>query len=52
MARMDLYVTDTCPRDATDADIGFLRGKRYLNLARGGKYSDAFRSALVREEPS
>ena len=33
----------------TDVDTGFLRGKRYLILDRDTKYSDPFRSFLVRE---
>jgi putative transposase len=33
----------------TDLSDGFLRGKRYLILDRDTKYSDAFRSILVRE---
>jgi putative transposase len=36
-------------RNVIDVDDGFLRGKRYLILDRDAKYSDAFRSALVRE---
>lgn len=36
-------------RNATDMDEGFLRGNRYLLLDRDTKYSDAFRSILVRE---
>jgi putative transposase len=36
-------------RNITDADDGFLRGKRYLILDRDAKYSDGFRSLLVRE---
>ena len=36
-------------RNLTDIDDGFLRGKRYLILDRDTKYSDAFRSFLVRE---
>jgi putative transposase len=36
-------------RNVTNVDNGFLRGKRYLILDRDGKYSDAFRSVLVRE---
>jgi len=36
-------------RNLTDLDDGFLRGKRYLILDRDTKYSDAFRSVLVRE---
>ncbi len=36
-------------RNVTDVDGGFLRGKRYLILDRDAKYSDAFRSVLVRE---
>jgi len=33
----------------TDADAGFLRGKQHLILDRDAKYSDAFRTVLVRE---
>ena len=33
----------------TDADAGFLGGKRYLILDRDAKYSDAFCTLLVRE---
>src|ERR1039458_6453575 len=36
-------------RNLTDPNDGFLRGKRYLILDRDTKYSDAFRSVLVRE---
>jgi putative transposase len=36
-------------RSLTDLNDGFLRGKRYLILDRDAKYSDAFRSVLVRE---
>src|ERR1700674_5032108 len=36
-------------RNLTDIDEGFLRGKRYLILDRDTKYSDAFRSLLVRD---
>jgi hypothetical protein len=36
-------------RNLTDLNDGFLRGKRYLMLDRDTKYSDAFRSVLVRE---
>ena len=36
-------------RNLTDIDEGFLRGKRYLILDRDIKYSDAFRSLLVRD---
>ena len=36
-------------RNLTDVDTGFLRGKRYLILDRDTKYSDAFRSLLVRD---
>jgi transposase InsO family protein len=36
-------------RNRTDLNDGFLRGKRYLILDRDTKYSDAFRSVLVRE---
>jgi putative transposase len=36
-------------RSLTDLNDGFLRGKRYLILDRDTKYSDAFRSVLVRE---
>jgi len=36
-------------RYITDVDDGFLRGKRYLILDRDAKYSDGFRSLLVRE---
>jgi hypothetical protein len=36
-------------RNLTDVNDGFLRGKRYLILDRDTKYSDAFRSVLVRE---
>ena len=36
-------------RNLTDLNDGFLRGKRYLILDRDTKYSDAFRSVLVRE---
>jgi transposase InsO family protein len=37
-------------RNLTDLnDDGFLRGKRYLILDRDTKYSDAFRSVLVRQ---
>ena len=36
-------------RNLTDFDDGFLRGKRYLILDRDTKYSDAFRSFLVRD---
>src|SRR5579864_391175 len=36
-------------RNLKDVDGGFLRGKRYLILDRDTKYSDAFRSFLVRE---
>jgi putative transposase len=36
-------------RNLTDIDDGFLRGKRYLILDRDTKYSDAFRSFLVRD---
>jgi putative transposase len=36
-------------RNVTDPNDGLLRGKRYLILDRDTKYSDAFRSVLVRE---
>jgi putative transposase len=36
-------------RNLTDLNDGFLRGKSYLILDRDTKYSDAFRSVLVRE---
>jgi putative transposase len=36
-------------RNLTDLNDGFLRAKRYLILDRDTKYSDAFRSVLVRE---
>jgi putative transposase len=36
-------------RNVTDMNEGFLRGKRYLLLDRDTKYSDSFRSVLVRE---
>ena len=36
-------------RNVTDVDAGFLRGKRHLILDRDAKYSDAFRTVLVRE---
>ena len=36
-------------RNVTDAEDGFLRGKRHLILDRDTKYSDEFRSALIRE---
>jgi putative transposase len=36
-------------RNVTDADAGFLRGKQHLILDRDAKYSDAFRTVLVRE---
>jgi hypothetical protein len=36
-------------RNVTDADTGFLRDKRYLIFDRDAKYSDVFRSLLVRE---
>src|ERR1700676_5649777 len=36
-------------RNLTDLNDGFLRGKRYLILDRDTKYSDAFRTILVRE---
>jgi putative transposase len=36
-------------RSLTDLNDGFLRGKHYLILDRDTKYSDAFRSVLVRE---
>jgi len=36
-------------RNVTDAEDGFLRGMRHLILDRDTKYSDEFRSALVRE---
>jgi transposase InsO family protein len=36
-------------RNLTDIDDGFLSGTRYLILDRDTKYSDAFRSFLVRE---
>ena len=36
-------------RKLTDLNDGFQRGKRYLILDRDTKYSDAFRSVLVRE---
>src|SRR5450759_2274118 len=36
-------------RNLTDPNDGFLRGKRYLILDPDTKYSDAFRSVLVRE---
>src|ERR1700674_4841425 len=36
-------------RNLTDIDEGFLRGKPYLILDRDTKYSDAFRSLLVRD---
>jgi putative transposase len=36
-------------RNVTDANGGFLRGKRHLILDRDAKYSDAFRTVLVRE---
>jgi transposase InsO family protein len=36
-------------RNLTDLNDGFLRGKRYLILDRDTKYSDAFRTVLVRE---
>jgi len=36
-------------RNLTDFEDGFLRGKRYLILDRDTKYSDAFRSFLVRD---
>ena len=35
-------------RNVTDVDAGFLRGKQYLILDRDAKYSDAFRTVLVR----
>jgi transposase InsO family protein len=36
-------------RNVTDAEDGFLRGKRYLILDRDTKYSAEFRNALDRE---
>ena len=36
-------------RNLIDVEDGFLRGKQYLILDRDAKYSDAFRSALLRE---
>jgi putative transposase len=36
-------------RNVTDIDNGFLHGKRHLILDRDAKYSEAFRSILVRE---
>jgi transposase InsO family protein len=36
-------------RNVTDVDDGFLHQKRYLTLDRDAKYSEAFRSFLVRE---
>jgi transposase InsO family protein len=36
-------------RNLTDVDDGFLRGTRYLILDRDTKYSEAFRSFLVRD---
>jgi transposase InsO family protein len=36
-------------RNLTDAENGFLRGTQYLILDRDTKYSEEFRSALVRE---
>src|SRR5258705_4499092 len=36
-------------RNVTDVDDGFLRGKRYVLLDRDTKYSNEFRSFLVRE---
>ena len=36
-------------RNITDAEDGFLRGTQYLILDRDAKYSDGFRSVLVRE---
>jgi putative transposase len=36
-------------RNVTDADAGFLRGIQHLILDRDAKYSDAFRTVLVRE---
>jgi putative transposase len=36
-------------RNVTDAEAGFLRGKQHLVLDRDAKYSDAFRTVLVRE---
>jgi transposase InsO family protein len=36
-------------RNVTDVDDGFLRGKRYAILDRDTKYSNVFRSFLVRE---
>jgi putative transposase len=44
----DLWMTQIA-RNVTDADAGFLRGKQYLILDRDAKYSDAFRTLLVRE---
>jgi putative transposase len=36
-------------RNLIDLNDGFLRGKQYLILDRDSKYSDAFRSILIRE---
>jgi putative transposase len=33
-------------RNVTDADGGFLRGKRYLLMDRDGKFSEVFRGTL------
>ena len=42
------WMTQIAP-NLIDLNGGFLRGKRYLILDRDTKYSDAFRSVLVRE---
>jgi len=33
-------------RNMTDAEVGFLRGKRYLLIDRDGKFSELFRGTL------
>jgi transposase InsO family protein len=33
-------------RNVTDAEVGFLRGKRYLLMDRDGKFSEMFRETL------
>ena len=38
-------------RNGTDADDGFLRGKRYLILDRDAKCSDGFRERAAKTHP-
>jgi hypothetical protein len=33
-------------RNVTDAEEGFLRGKKYVLMDRDGKFSEAFRATL------